>query len=135
MPFSSMAQTVISTKRAAPVDVNGKITNDPTTYLENVAALSPMNADTTLGGGGAGNEVSWRGGFPGQPIELMETYIESQSHTKSSIVVDETPDIREGDILVDGTIEYDVKFVAKWPLTSLTEFLRVVLEENKKTDG
>jgi hypothetical protein len=135
MPFSSMAQTVISTKRAPDVDVNGKITTDPATYLENVAALSPMNQDTTLSETGGGNNVIWRGGFPGQPIELMETYIESQSHTKNSATVDETPDIREGDILVDGTIEYDVKFVAKWPLTSLTEFLRIVLEENKKTDG
>ena len=130
MSFSSFATITISTERASAV-VDGHNTA-PATYLENVAALPPMPPDTTLSGSMSSAAVIMRPGLVGQPIEIWESYVENQTHTQSSVETTGIPDIKEGDIFIANSVEYEVKYVANWPATNLTGFIRVVLEENKK---
>jgi len=125
MAFSDLATSTVSTKRAGAV-VAGKRAA-PVTHLENVSVFPIMPIDI----GGRGDRVTTRSGLPGQAIEQWETYTENHEHTDDSVTVTQIPDIREGDIMVDGSAEYEVSFVANWPITNLTGFLRISLEENK----
>lgn len=123
MAFSDMASTTVSTKRAGAVTAGKRAA--PVTNLTNLKILPIMPINTMR------DSVQDRQGLPGQPIETLETYVEYQAHTDGGVSVTQIPDIAEGDIIVDGSTEYEVRHVANWPATDLTGFLRISVEENK----
>ena len=123
--FGSLATSTISTKRRPAV--SGGLRGAAVTYLTNVKVL-PIMPNVS---GTTANAVVMRMAVTGQAVEAWLTYTQKHAHTKSSVSVNEIPDIREGDILVDGSVEYDVKYVGNWPATDLTGFLEISLEENK----
>lgn len=123
MAFGDMATTTASTKRAGAVTAGKRAA--PVTNLTGVKILPIMPINTMR------DAVQLRPGVEGQAIELLETYVEYQAHTDSGVAVTQIPDIKEGDILVVGSTEYEVRFVSGWPATNLTGFLRISLEENK----
>lgn len=62
------------------------------------------------------------------PREKFETYLDSQSHTDSSVVVDQVPDIENSDrMTVDGVV-YVVTYVARWNDGS-NNYIQVILDE------
>jgi hypothetical protein len=68
----------------------------------------------------------------GQTKELWETYMEYQTHTDDSVTVTQLPDVKEGDVVVVGSVDYGVRRVFEWPAAGgLLPFIRVVLEESK----
>ena len=124
MAFSDMATTTISTKRSGVVTAGKRAV--PATNLQGVSVF-PIMPITEL----ARDDVRWRAGLEGQSIQMHETFTESHEHTDGGVIVTQVPDIQEGDILIDESTEYVVRFVGSWPTTDLTGFLRIALEENK----
>src|SRR3990172_4686010 len=107
MAFSDMATTTVSTKRAGAVSAGKRAA--PATNLTGVKILPIMPINTMR------DSVQDRQGLSGQAIETLETYVEYQAHTDSGVAVTQIPDIIEGDIIVVGSAEYEVRHVANWP--------------------
>jgi hypothetical protein len=122
--FERFATVTVSTKRS-PVVVSGKrgemVTN--LTGLK-IVPIQPYDSRTP--------RIGFVSGMEGQAAIRLETYTAKQSHTDSSVVVNQLPDIREGDMIVDGSSEYRVVYVSNWPTTNyLDPFLFIGLEDEK----
>ena len=125
MSFDALATTTISTKRS-PVITDG-LGGAPVTNLENVKIHPIMPFPTRRE-----QEVKQRIGRIGQAVKIHQTFTEKQSHTDSSVVVNQVPDIIEGDKIIDGSDKYNVFSVRSWPTTAgMTAYLELTLEEAK----
>jgi hypothetical protein len=104
--FTRLATATASTRRP-PAIVAGK-RDVAAAYLDNLKCLPLMPVS---------EELRARLGLLGA-AELLQTALQG------------SPDIREGDILITGTLEYQVRSVADWPWIdgTLTRFL--VLEQS-----
>jgi len=126
MSWSRLATATYSTTRP-PAISSGK-RGIPVTHLTGIKCTPIMPAIT---GTSANNPMPNLDPVTGQVKELWEVYAESQSHTDSGSTVNQVPDIREGDFMVIGSVEYHVRRVLNWPDTSTTlAFIRVILEES-----
>ena len=125
MSFDALATTTITTKRT-PAYVSG-LRGDPVANLSGVKIHPPMPFPTRRE-----QEVRSRLGITGQAVKIHQTFTEKQSHTDSSVVVNQVPDIIEGDEIVDGGTTYHVSAIRSWPATAgMTAFLEITLEERK----
>lgn len=106
--FQRMAVIEASTKRAAIV--NG-LRSDPVTHIASLKCtpLDPVSA-----------ELAQREGLE-SPYELLQTMTEET-------------DVREGDVLVVGGVEYPVRAVGdwRWRVTDASAFTVLVLENLKR---
>jgi hypothetical protein len=119
--FSTFATTTASTTRSPTV--SGSARGARSAYLEDLSIVPPMPASS---------QTLEHSSLRGTAMELWETFVQSQAHTKSSTPVTELPDIREGDYLIVGSTEYGVVFAGDWPATTrLGTFRMLLLEEHK----
>jgi hypothetical protein len=121
--FNGLGTAIYSTKRP-PAYASSK-RGGPTEYLTGVSFVSVMPADISK------EPIKTSDPIQGQANVIWEAYAEKQSHVEDSVTVDQVPDILKGDFVVDeSAIEYHVRRVEIWPLTTATKgFLRLILEE------
>lgn len=126
MSFDALATATISTKRPTPA-AGGKA-GDSVTNLENVQIHPPMPFPTRRE-----QEVRSRLGITRQAVKIHQTFVNTQSHTDSSVVVDQLPDIIEGDEMIDSNGDkYNVSAIRSWPATAgMSAFLEITLEEGR----
>jgi hypothetical protein len=110
--FSRLATVSASTKRAS---VSSGKRGTPPTKLSGLS-ITPLDpADPSTRG-----ELQERLGLE-TPFELLSTYVAG------------TPDIREGDILVVGAVEYPIRAVSDFTAAaSMPAYKRLILEQLKR---
>ena len=117
--FLRVATTTISTTR--PPAVSSGKRGDRVTNLESVKVVPLMPASESTFTRAATRSAS---------LELWETFTQVHTHTDSSVSVTQIPDIRQGDVLVSGGVNYDVIWVGDYPATGqFNAFLHIVMEE------
>lgn len=106
--FATLATVTASTKRAT---MSGSKRGSPTTNLASISILPLM----PVGDGDIREQLG-----TSAPFELLQT------------AVDGDADIREGDILVVDSVEYDVRGVGDWPWTGGGDYKAVFVEQRKQ---
>jgi len=127
--LSNMAKATYSTKRS-PAKSSGKtgvtVTNLTGVKFTTIMPLTP--GDTTVNR----PPLSANKALSGRIKQYWIAAAESQSHTDSSVVVDQVPDIIEGDKLVAGGNNYTVRDAQQWPATtSMLAFVYLLIEESR----
>lgn len=117
--FTLIATATISTTR--PPAMSGGKRGARVTNLTAVSVVPLMPASNTTFQRAATQSAS---------LELWETFTQVHTHTDSTVEVTQIPDIRQGDILVDNSIDYDVIWVGNYASTGgLNAYLHIVMEE------
>lgn len=125
MSFSKLLDTTYSTKR--PAATSGGKGGTLATHLTGVLCTPIAPA---VSGMGDNSVLGIQDGLTGQVLKLYTIETQYQTHTDGGVGVTQVPDILEGDAVVDGSEEYEVRRVEEWPAASnLLAFLRVVLEK------
>ena len=110
MTLRQMMTTTASTTRP-PAIASGKI-GDPVTNLTNLK-ITPIMVSSAQGQHAIRQAI----GLEGTAVQIFECYTEAHSHTDSSVVVNQMPDIEIGDRIVVGSITYNVRWAEIQPAT------------------
>jgi hypothetical protein len=123
--FNCLGDATYSTTRPPAFDINEE-RGDPVTHLENVEFVSIMPVDNSK------NPLGIRDPIQAMSVELYEAFTEKQSHTDDGVIVDQVPDIQDGDYVIIGSVSFTIRRINRWPATSATKaFLRLILEQSK----
>jgi hypothetical protein len=117
-----------ATINRTPAISGGKV-GDPVAHLT-LVKIQPI----TLPMGRGQNDIRRAIGFgDGSAVQVFETYTEAHGHYDGGVYVDQIPDIRPGDQLVNNGTTYSVRWAESNPPTSsFGATLTIYLTEDKR---